>query len=179
GGRGGELSGRHAFWTCTRLPVVPLRPLGHLSPVLRTHAQPPLETKEWRRGWDSNPRGGSSPPTRFRVEPGATTSVPLRTPRPKKHLHQLAGVRGEDPAGDARNGFTPARSLAANRAFPTARWALPTGVPRPSVKAISHTRACRSSEPSHFLEDVQSTRVETWSPVSLHPPSCAAPIRPR
>jgi hypothetical protein len=32
--RGRDLNPRHAFWTCTRFPVVPLRPLGHLSPAL-------------------------------------------------------------------------------------------------------------------------------------------------
>ena len=33
----------------------------------------------WRRGWDSNPRGSFGPPSRFRVDPVATTSVPLRS----------------------------------------------------------------------------------------------------
>jgi hypothetical protein len=32
---------------------------------------------EWRRGWDSNPRRDFWSLTRFRVEPGTTTSVPL------------------------------------------------------------------------------------------------------
>ncbi len=31
----------------------------------------------WRRGWDSNPRGGFWPPNRFRGGPVMTTSVPL------------------------------------------------------------------------------------------------------
>ena len=43
----------------------PMRPQG--SPGVRS---------DWRRGWDSNPRGGY-PPTRFRGGPVATTSVPL------------------------------------------------------------------------------------------------------
>ena len=33
--RGRDLNPRYAFWTYTRFPVVPLRPLGHLSPALR------------------------------------------------------------------------------------------------------------------------------------------------
>src|SRR6185503_8111065 len=33
--------------------------------------------REWRRGWDSNPRAGY-PTTRFRGAPVTTTSVPLR-----------------------------------------------------------------------------------------------------
>src|SRR4029453_3573849 len=99
--RGRDLNPRYAFWTYTRFPVVPLRPLGHLSPAVRTRAQPRSVAKKWRRGWDSNPRGGSSPPTRFRVEPGATTSVPLPTSRPKERLHQLARLGGEDAADDA------------------------------------------------------------------------------
>jgi hypothetical protein len=32
----------------------------------------------WRRGWDSNPRESFWPPSRFRVDPVTTTSVPLR-----------------------------------------------------------------------------------------------------
>src|SRR5919109_5004848 len=51
--------------------------------------------EKWRRGWDSNPRGGSSPPTRFRVEPGTTTSVPLRASRAKERLHERARLVGE------------------------------------------------------------------------------------
>src|SRR5204863_5484107 len=35
------------------------------------------ETRNWRRGWDSNPRAGY-PTTRFRGAPVTTTSVPLR-----------------------------------------------------------------------------------------------------
>ena len=36
-----------------------------------------VETGNWRRGWDSNPRAGY-PTTRFRGAPVTTTSVPLR-----------------------------------------------------------------------------------------------------
>jgi hypothetical protein len=32
----------------------------------------------WRRGWDSNPREGDKPPSRFRVDPVTASSVPLR-----------------------------------------------------------------------------------------------------
>src|SRR5919204_4552357 len=63
-------------------------------------ARAPLPGEKWRRGWDSNPRGGSSPPTRFRVEPGTTTSVPLRASHAKEFLHQGARLVGEDPRGD-------------------------------------------------------------------------------
>jgi hypothetical protein len=43
--RGRDLNPRHAFWTCTRFPVVPLRPLGHLSPTLTT----PPRSRPWRK----------------------------------------------------------------------------------------------------------------------------------
>ena len=36
---------------------------------------------EWRRGWDSNPRAGDHPTSRFRGGPVTTTSVPLRRGR--------------------------------------------------------------------------------------------------
>ena len=38
----------------------------------------------WRRGWDSNPRTPFWGVTRFRVEPGTTTSVPLLGMKPTK-----------------------------------------------------------------------------------------------
>jgi hypothetical protein len=39
---------------------------------------------DWRRGWDSNPRTGFWPVTRFRVEPVMTSSVPLRREKPTR-----------------------------------------------------------------------------------------------
>src|SRR5438128_11362024 len=61
-------------------------------------ARAPLPGEKWRRGWDSNPREGSSPPTRFRVEPGTATSVPLRASHPKELLHQRTRLRREHAA---------------------------------------------------------------------------------
>ncbi len=67
----------------------------------------------WRRGWDSNPRGGSAPPTRFRVEPVATTSVPLRG---SVTLSRRSGARAP---GSGRDGGTQA--MIADRAVPNNR----------------------------------------------------------
>jgi hypothetical protein len=44
--RGRDLNPRYAFWTYTRFPVVPLRPLGHLSPALMTRARSPTPRGE-------------------------------------------------------------------------------------------------------------------------------------
>ena len=108
--RGRDLNPRYAFWTYTRFPVVPLRPLGHLSPALV--ARP--VAKEWRRGWDSNPRADSSPSTRFRVEPGTTTSVPLPTSHPEERLHERTRLVGEHALGH-RHPMVPRRLVEHSR----------------------------------------------------------------
>src|SRR5919199_2087494 len=46
----------------------------------------PANRQEKRRGWDSNPRDGSTPPTRFPVALLRPTRTPLRTPR----VYQMA-----------------------------------------------------------------------------------------
>ena len=38
-----------------------------------------IVSNSWRKGWDSNPRTGSSPITRFRVERVTASSLPFRT----------------------------------------------------------------------------------------------------
>ncbi len=46
--------------------------------ALNRSATPPRLTHSWRRGWDSNPRDGDKPPTRFRVGLLRPTQTPLR-----------------------------------------------------------------------------------------------------
>ena len=50
--------------------------LSHYPENLRSSAS--HDFAFWRRGWDSNPRESFWPPSRFRVDPVTTTSVPLR-----------------------------------------------------------------------------------------------------
>ncbi len=86
--RGGEGGIRTlgALLTHTRFPIVPLRPLGHLSTgspkigsLLYTFkSQTVNKINIWRRGWDSNPRYAFWAYRRFRVAPVMTASVPLR-----------------------------------------------------------------------------------------------------
>src|SRR5215211_158686 len=66
-----DLSG--AFWF-----------FSHCSYVL------PANRRKKRRGWDSNPRDGSTPSTRFPVALLRPTRTPLRTPR----VYQIAGASG-------------------------------------------------------------------------------------
>ncbi len=57
------------------------------------------ERTMWRRGWDSNPRGGVKPPSRFRVGPVTTTSVPLpvtSSPLSKERSQQRPGLLIKD-----------------------------------------------------------------------------------
>ena len=78
--REGDSNPRYTFWAYTRFPVVPIRPLWHLSRnrQLQAGLDFPAGGKKWRREGDSNPRGSFWPPNRFRVDPVTTTSVPLR-----------------------------------------------------------------------------------------------------
>src|SRR4029453_10347159 len=45
-----DLNPRHTFWACTRFPVVPLRPLGHLSPTPTLDAPGPTRRPAKRNG---------------------------------------------------------------------------------------------------------------------------------
>ena len=56
--RGRDLNPRYAFWTYTRFPVVPLRPLGHLSPVRANARSAMLHGKEMAEGVGFEPTWG-------------------------------------------------------------------------------------------------------------------------
>ena len=62
-------------------------------------------SNSWRKGWDSNPRTGSSPITRFRVERVTASSLPFR-----KALYSAKKAGEQDIllAGSGQNHYNPA-----------------------------------------------------------------------
>lgn len=94
----------------------------------------------WRKGWDSNPRTGSSPITRFRVERVTASSLPFH----KRVLYTKTGPRASLFSGPLPQ--TAARALpqvtdAAGRRAPHEHSALRAAPPRP-VRRGSSLRRC-------------------------------------
>ena len=84
----------------------------------------------WRKGWDSNPRTGSSPITRFRVERVTASSLPFH----KRVLYTKTGPRASLFSGALPQ--TAARALpqvtdAAGRRAPHEHSVLRAAPPRP------------------------------------------------
>ncbi len=93
--RGRDLNPRHTFWACTRFPVVPLRPLGHLSPARVAHANP--RSRGMAEGVGFEPTWGLITPNSIssrarydhfgtppRVVSGRTPAAARRPPRPAR-----------------------------------------------------------------------------------------------
>ena len=134
--------------------------------------QSPGNITVWRKGWDSNPRTGSSPITRFRVERVTASSLPFH----KRVLYTKTGPRASlfsgalpqttaralSPAADAAKrpraaaGYRRSRTPCASRAFS------PSGSPAASGQARSLPAPLRI----RLLAPKKKTRFQKADPFS-------------
>jgi hypothetical protein len=136
-----------------------LRPLGHPStgnvqwyddrpPTTRpVQVQAPPVCEQWRRGWDSNPRGGVSPLRHFECRALDRTMRPLRSDAQRKGRRRPTLSAPRSTVGRTYNvprvrpwpalaegeGFEPSRGRKPPTAFPVPRtrpdYAIPPGEP--------------------------------------------------
>ena len=94
---------RYAFWTCTRFPVVPLRPLGHLSPVLDACARPRPRRKNGGGGGIRTHVGAHHPQLDFESSPVRPLRYPsARRVRKNACISSAASAASTPPATRTR-----------------------------------------------------------------------------
>ena len=119
--------------------------------------QSPGNITVWRKGWDSNPRTGSSPITRFRVERVTASSLPFH----KRVLYTKTGPRASLFSGPlpqngrprAAAGYRRSRTPCASRAFS------PAGSPAASGRGQKPLPPCSFAAPRRKKRPAFTKRI--------------------